>query len=389
STATGHTTLGIGSPLYMAPEQIRGQSRLGPPADTYALAHIAFTLLCGEAYWDALGRSLGSIYSLLLAKTGQEPAEPASVRARTLGITLNAAFDAWFSKATAQVPADRYQSASELVDGLAKALGVAADLERLRGSEPSLPPALPTAKHVSRSGPADELRTPEGRTPPRNNTDRAVTRDLNARDARRHLGVLLGAILVLGTAAVIGLEARRRTAPALISTPGKASAMPTPEVHALRVPPSAAGQAASATPGAAGSARIVLQAKPENAELFLDGLRLESNPAVRDLPLRGREHELRASAEGYATRARRFVVERPSTLHIELPRVNDRRTLPAATPPQSPPREPAGGSPAPRFTPTQTPPKEAPAGKPAPKSACEDPFYLDPDGIKRFDPKCE
>src|SRR5262249_23049706 len=34
----------VGTPLYMAPEQIRGSRAVGPKADLYALGHVAYTL---------------------------------------------------------------------------------------------------------------------------------------------------------------------------------------------------------------------------------------------------------------------------------------------------------------------------------------------------------
>ncbi len=44
------TTRVAGTPLYMPPEQIQGKGNIGPAADIYALAHIAFTLLVGQPY---------------------------------------------------------------------------------------------------------------------------------------------------------------------------------------------------------------------------------------------------------------------------------------------------------------------------------------------------
>src|SRR5205085_11209251 len=42
---TGQTTQVVGTPLYMAPEQIWSARTIGPRADLYALAHIAYALL--------------------------------------------------------------------------------------------------------------------------------------------------------------------------------------------------------------------------------------------------------------------------------------------------------------------------------------------------------
>ena len=43
-----------GTPLYMAPEQVRGQlTRIGPATDIYAIAQVTLTLLTGETYWTS------------------------------------------------------------------------------------------------------------------------------------------------------------------------------------------------------------------------------------------------------------------------------------------------------------------------------------------------
>ncbi len=49
--ASAKTTRSLGTPLYMAPEQIMAKKDIGPAADLYAMGHIAYTLLAGEAYW--------------------------------------------------------------------------------------------------------------------------------------------------------------------------------------------------------------------------------------------------------------------------------------------------------------------------------------------------
>jgi eukaryotic-like serine/threonine-protein kinase len=55
----------VGTPVYMALEQIKG-TRLGPATDLYALGHIAYQLLVGEAYWSEELALEEAIYPLLL-----------------------------------------------------------------------------------------------------------------------------------------------------------------------------------------------------------------------------------------------------------------------------------------------------------------------------------
>jgi serine/threonine protein kinase len=119
---SNNTTRALGSPLYMSPEQLRGRGDIGPPADIYALAHVAYLLLTGTSYWDTEKRETDNIYSLMV-KIGEGVREAASVRAARAGVELPPAFDVWFAMATAIRPEDRYQRASSLVASLAKVLG--------------------------------------------------------------------------------------------------------------------------------------------------------------------------------------------------------------------------------------------------------------------------
>jgi hypothetical protein len=109
-----------GTPVYMAPEQLRGRG-IEPATDRYALALVAYTLLVGGAYWDSEG-ALDPITFGLRAVQG--PPERATVRAARAGVTLPAALDAWFARATAVEPARRFRSATVQIRALARALGI-------------------------------------------------------------------------------------------------------------------------------------------------------------------------------------------------------------------------------------------------------------------------
>ncbi|XYI03240.1 protein kinase domain-containing protein [Sorangium sp. So ce1128] len=124
----------VGTPLYMAPEQIRGDGAVGPRADIHALAHVAFTLLVGSPYWLTEANVMPSIYALLQRMATGLP-EPPSVRAaRRRNIRLPPAFDAWFLQATAIDPKDRFDRATTAITLMAEALGAPA---------PSAPPSSP------------------------------------------------------------------------------------------------------------------------------------------------------------------------------------------------------------------------------------------------------
>ncbi|HMJ13855.1 MAG TPA: serine/threonine-protein kinase, partial [Polyangiaceae bacterium] len=130
-----NTTRSVGTPLYMSPEQVRGDGAIGPATDIYALGQIAYTLLVGSAYWDTEGRNNDAVYPLLL-RIVAGATEPASQRAARAGMVLTNALDQWFTKATAAAPSQRFESASELTETLALALGLDALREPSRAAHP-------------------------------------------------------------------------------------------------------------------------------------------------------------------------------------------------------------------------------------------------------------
>jgi serine/threonine-protein kinase len=119
--ATLRTTRSLGTPLYMAPEQLTGDATIDGTADLYALAHVAFTMLAGKPYWFDEARSASNAYAFI-HKVADGIREGASVRAERWDVTLPPSFDAWFEKAAAHDPTQRFATAREQVDALARAL---------------------------------------------------------------------------------------------------------------------------------------------------------------------------------------------------------------------------------------------------------------------------
>jgi serine/threonine-protein kinase len=110
------TGLLVGTPLYMSPEQARGTKDIDFRADLWSLAVIAFQCMTGSLPFISEG--LGD----LLAKIMFEPIPMPS----SIVPYLPLEFDAWWERASSRDIEKRCQSAKELSDSLAVALGLTA-----------------------------------------------------------------------------------------------------------------------------------------------------------------------------------------------------------------------------------------------------------------------
>ena len=103
----------LGTPFYMSPEQARGSKGIDHRSDLWALAVVVYQCLVGKLPFrgDALGE--------LLVKIIVEPLPVPS----QLG-DVPPGFDAWWARAAARDPANRYQTPRELTHALGLALGL-------------------------------------------------------------------------------------------------------------------------------------------------------------------------------------------------------------------------------------------------------------------------
>jgi len=114
STRTGEV---LGSPQYMSPEQARGLKAVDHRSDLWSLGVILFRALTGELPFQ--GEAVGDI----IYKICTDPIP----RASGLAPDLPPAFDAFFERALARDPGQRYPSAGEMAAGFAEAAGAAAE----------------------------------------------------------------------------------------------------------------------------------------------------------------------------------------------------------------------------------------------------------------------
>jgi hypothetical protein len=128
----------LGTPQYMSPEQMRGRSTLDHRTDLWSLAIIACECLTGCCPFS--GATIGDLTVQICTEEPQPPS--------TLG-EVPAGFDQWFFKGTRKEPSDRFESAQEMADALAKVLVAPGRRTATIGSQPRR--LLPSARDVRRA----------------------------------------------------------------------------------------------------------------------------------------------------------------------------------------------------------------------------------------------
>jgi serine/threonine protein kinase len=104
----------IGTPNFMAPEQLTMGGAPGPLTDLWSLGACTFAAMTGRIPFE--GDVLGDIVLRVCAAPMPVPS--------SINPKLPSGFDAWFARACARDPAKRFQTAEELAQALASVCGL-------------------------------------------------------------------------------------------------------------------------------------------------------------------------------------------------------------------------------------------------------------------------
>ncbi len=207
------TTAGqiLGSPSYMAPEQIAGE-KITSRADVYALAVVAFEMLTGQPPFS------GNTITQVIYRVMHDPPPPP----RRLNAALPARYDEVFARALAKDPAQRFETALDFATAL--------DLKELDLAFPATAPSLPVP-----GGAGDDVPTMLAPAPLA-----APAADPRAPGWRRPALVGIAA-LALGALAWLGLRGDREAPPReqAPSPPTLVAIAPTPSPALSPTPPPA------------------------------------------------------------------------------------------------------------------------------------------------------
>jgi serine/threonine protein kinase len=257
------TGLLVGTPLYMSPEQARGTKEIDFRADLWSLAVITFQCLTGELPF--LSEGLGD----LLAKIMFEPIPVPSAIVPSLPMD----FDDWWARASSREIAYRYQSAKELADSLAGALGLEG-----AATVAAAPPGLREASLSDYS-----LSMSDGATPQESQAS------VSTLWPATHTGKLLAAGIVgvvLIAASITFQNSRDKKAGQTLVTPSVALASPTASAEAPPPAPALAPKPEPAVVTTATAAPTSTDALPKATEKREDSTRREKSakdPSSRSL----------------------------------------------------------------------------------------------------------
>ena len=301
-TSTELTTTGtlLGTPAFMAPEQVRGLA-VGPASDQFSFTVLLYGMLTGQQPFRA------EHPSAILYKIVHEAPEPPL----RLNPGLPPGVDQVLLRGLAKTPEERYSSCSELVEDLRRAFYGATGSLQLRpaaggaSAVSGFEPTLPLSAMRTPSGPPSVEHFDAGPT--------LITRRTQIERGSRKLLLWggLGALVVLAGLGGFLLSGREPAA--------------APPVVAQKTPPPPVPVDKPAAPAVKANLELQITSQPAGASIQLDGQDTgKKTPAALNFE-DGRRFQLRLRLEGYETLEHGFSVAELSaqqkekkTLHFPL-----------------------------------------------------------------------
>lgn len=108
----------VGTPEYMAPEQLSGKD-IGPHTDIYAMGCILYEMLTGKTPYLPNGAGQDAFFELVMRKMMEEPPPPSVARP---DLSIPAPVEAVVMRALSRTPSERYASAPAMKQALRDAM---------------------------------------------------------------------------------------------------------------------------------------------------------------------------------------------------------------------------------------------------------------------------
>ncbi|MDZ7583886.1 MAG: serine/threonine-protein kinase [Thiobacillus sp.] len=300
----------LGSPKYMAPEQVAGQATDGR-TDIFALGVVLYEILTGTTPFN--GDNLSAIMYKVL---NEDPAPPSTVNPRVPPF-----FDRIVSRALAKRPQDRYQTAGEFARDLKIRDGAPPETERLPAVGGT--PANPGKTGRTQAGPHDAtvflppdkarevMAAASAASGPGTGNKSALRNGL-----QRHKPALLALSLLAVAAFAVYVQGPspapgRMPAPVVPVFEGVGPSQTAVE-PALPAAPATAPSKPAAAPAAAPSKPATVPAAVAQAkatvsfaispwgEIFVDGKRVGVSPPFTSLQLEAGKHQVEVRNQGFA-----------------------------------------------------------------------------------------
>jgi eukaryotic-like serine/threonine-protein kinase len=344
------TGLFMGSPKYMAPEQIRGD-RVDARTDIYALGIIMYEMITGKVPFDR-----PNSVNILMAHVNED-APP--MRQMNPSISLSPQIEETVGRCMAKDPDQRFRSMDEVLAALKRVGGATltatisgagtGEYRSLSGSGSG--PQM--SQNGTGSGPNPAFLSPSGSDPGSIPSPLSVPSDSPAAGAplvsqppskSGSKGTLVAAVVgALVLAGIVGYVTLRPTKPAAAVGPVPSVAAVDPAVPpASAAAPDTASTAMAPPPVALSIVKLRINSDPDGASVREDGVEVCSSTPC-DVPYRGsdadptREHHLSITRNGYKSESRNVRVgDSPVTVKLTVAPQTYRPPPAAAKPPDSP-----------------------------------------------------